>query len=258
MDFKLEIDLYLNSKKLAWAHSSQKNERYRLLMHGQSVMRDPEVVYKELHERGMKDHSIKTTFVRLSQFFQWLVDTDKIAPSKNPWKLFMKSHALLFKHAYRTERLKVSFDDAKRLIDAMPEDEYKAAAKQLLEGGLRYCELSTFDGQGVIGKGSKPRSVFLRDGLKDFRYHGSYSALYVRLKAVGLKPHTLRKLCATRFSTEAGISDVDICEIFGWESIETSKKYRQPQRREYLAAALQKAVSGSPFVMRETPHYNED
>lgn len=236
------VDEYLATKKLAWARSSQKNERYRLLLHGPRVLDEPAAVYQDLKER-MKDHSIKTTFVRLGQFFQWLVDTDKIAPSKNPWKLFMKSHALIFKHAYRTERLKVTFDDAKRLIDAMPEDEYKAAAKQLLEGGLRYCELRTFDGQGVIGKGSKPRSVFLRDGLKDFRYHGSYSALYVRLKAIGLKPHTLRKLCATRFSTEAGISDVDICEIFGWESIETSKKYRQPQRREYLAAALQKAVS---------------
>jgi integrase len=187
----------------------------------------------------MKPYSIKTTFVRLGQFHQWLMETDKIPPVKlNPWKHFIKANALLFKYSYQTERLKITYEEAKKLVESIQEDHYRHAAQQLLEGGLRYCELRTFDGEAVVGKGSKPRNVFLRDGLNDFRYHGSYTPLYKRLKALGLKPHTLRKLCATRFSTKSGVSDVDVCEVFGWESIETSKKYRQPQRRERLSALL--------------------
>lgn len=238
------VDEYIKSKRLAWARSSQRNERSRLNKHAASVLHEPKMVYEKLKQGGMCDHSIKTTFVRLGQFFQWMVDNDKIQPAKNPWKLFMKSHALIFKHAYQLERLNVTFEEAKgRIENEMVDPYYQQAARQLLEGGLRYCELRTFDGQAVIGKGSKPRAVFLREGLRDFRYRGSYSALYTRLKAVGLKPHTLRKLCATQFSNQPGVTDIDTCEVFGWESIETSKKYRQPKRREHLAGLLQGAVS---------------
>ncbi len=228
---------YIDSKKLAWARTSQKNEFLRLRKHGASVMESPNDVYEHL-KKTMKPYSIKTTFVRLGQFLQWMIDDDKILPMKNHWKVFIKTNALLFKHAYQSERLNVTYEQAKELVDSITEDQYRQAAQQLLEGGLRYCELRTFDGEAVIGKGSKPRSVFLRDALKGFRYRGSYSPLYTRLKALGLKPHTLRKLCATRFSTKVGVSDVDVCEVFGWESIETSKKYRQPQRREVLSALL--------------------
>ncbi len=200
-------------------------------------MANPKEVY-EILSKFMKPYSIKTTFVRLGQFLQWQIDVDKIAPIKNHWKVFLKTHALLFKHAYQSERLTVTYDEAKKLVESITEDQYRQAAQQLLEGGLRYCELRTFDGEAVVGKGSKPRSVFLRPDLSMFRYRGSYTPLYRRLKSLGLKPHTLRKLCATRFSTKVGVSDVDVCEVFGWESIETSKKYRQPQRRERLSELL--------------------
>lgn len=236
------INCYLLSKRNAWARTSLKNERSRLNKHGPRVYEDPETVYEALRASGMCNHSIKTTFVRLGQFFQWLVDEDKIAPAKNPWKRFIKANALQFKYAYKTERLTVTFEEAKARIHTL-EDPYKTASLLLLEGGLRYCELRTFDGEQVIGKGSKPRSVYLREELRSFRWNGSYSALYVRLKEIGLKPHTLRKLCATQLSNQPGVSDIDICEVFGWESIETSKKYRQPKRRELLSGLLQKATS---------------
>ncbi len=232
------INEYIKSKKLAWARSSQKNELARLNKHGRNVMREPAEVYEELRKR-MKNYSIKTTFVRLGQFLEWMIEADKITPMKNPWKKFLKTNALLFKHAYQSERLTVTYDEAKALVDSITEDQYRLAAQQLLEGGLRYCELRTFDGEAVIGKGSKPRSVFLRPDLKCFRFRGSYTPLYKRLKSLGLKPHTLRKLCATRFSSLPNVNDIDTCEVFGWESIETSKKYRQPKRREHLAQLME-------------------
>ncbi len=232
------VNEYIDSKKMAWARTSQKNERYRLKKHGHNVLSDPKQVYEEL-KKTMCNYSIKTTFVRLGQFLQWMIDNDKILPCKNHWKVFLTTHALLFKHAYQSERLKISYDEAKALVDSITEAQYRQAAQQLLEGGLRYCELRTFDGEAVIGKGSKPRSVFLRPDLSTFRYRGSYTPLYKRLKERGLKPHTLRKLCATRFSQLPGVNDIDTCEVFGWESIETSKKYRQPKRREHLSNLMQ-------------------
>jgi hypothetical protein len=235
------VEQYIASKKLAWARTSQKNELARLKKHGGKVLEPPATVYLELSKQ-MKPYSVKTTFTRLGQFFEWLVDNDKIPLAKNPWKAFMKSHALLFKHAYQTERLTVTFTEAKERIEQI-ELPYRLAALQLLEGGMRYCELRTFDGDQVIGKGSKPRKVFLREELKKFKYTGCYSALYTRLKAVGLKPHTLRKLCATEFTRQPGVTDVDTMRFFGWNDIGTSAKYRQSMHDEKLRDVIQNVVN---------------
>lgn len=233
---------YISSKKMAWARTTQRNELARLLKHGHRVLESPELVYPEL-TKTMKPYSIKTTLSRLSLFFDWLVDNDKIPAAKNPWKAFLNTNALLFKYAYQIERLTVTFDEAKALIGTMPDYAHRMASLQLLEGGLRYCELRTFDGKQVIGKGSKPRMVFLRPELALFRYTGSYSALYIRLVAVGLKPHTLRKLCATEFSRNPKVKDQDTCKVFGWSSIETSLKYRQPHQDKQLGEMLQEVVN---------------
>ncbi len=238
------VDDYIETKKHAWARTSIKNERSRLLFHGPRVLDAPADVYESLKKR-QTNHSIKTTFTRLGQFYDFLTETEKIPPSKqNPWKSFLKTNANLFKHAYQVERLKVTFHEAKALIQLI-EEPYRSAAYQLLEGGLRYCELKTFDGEKVIGKGSKPRAVFLREELKKFRYTGSYSALFVRLKAVGLKPHSLRKLCATEFTRQSGVTDVDTMRVFGWNDIGTSAKYRQALHDSKLSAMLQNVVDGA-------------
>lgn len=235
------VDEYINSKKLAWSRSSIRNELYRLRYHGPAVLEDPKKVYARLSPK-MTNYSIKTTFTRLGLFYQFLVDTDKIPAAKNPWRLFLEENALLFKHAYQIERLTVTFDEAKERIMTL-EYEHKMASLQMLEGGLRYCELRTFDGVKVLGKGSVPRNVFLRDELKAFRFTGSYTPLYKALVSVGLKPHTLRKLCATEFSRHPKVKDQDICKTFGWSSIETSLKYRQPYADTQLSEMLQTVVS---------------
>src|SRR3990167_10955989 len=181
------VDDYISSKKLAWARTSLKNERARLNKHGGRVLDEPSVVYADLKTR-MKPYSIKTTFVRLGKFYEYLVENDKIPALKNPWKAFLTTNAMLFKHAYQTERLQVTYAEARARIDGIIDPSWRQASLQLLEGGLRYCELRTFDGERVIGKGSKPRAVFLSDDLNKFKYTGSYTALYKSLKQVDLKP----------------------------------------------------------------------
>lgn len=238
---ELWVDEYIAGKKLAWARTSIKNERYRLRFHGPHIFDPPAQYYLELSKR-QTNHSIKTTLTRLGMFYQFLVENEKIPPtSKNPWKAFLVSHALLFKHSYVPERLKVTYKEAMERIQTM-EHPYRLAALQMLESGMRYCELRTFDGEKCIGKGSKTRYIYLRDELRNFRYRGSYSALFVRLKALGLKPHSLRKLCATEFCNQPGANDMDLCEVFGWESIETSYRYRQPKKVDHLKKLLQNVV----------------
>ena len=235
-----QVDEYISSKQLSWSKTTITTERSRLRAHVVHVDSNPEIVYKKLSET-MKPYTIKTTFIRLGEFYQWLMETGQRQMGINPWKRFMESHANLFKHVYQSERLEITYDEAKSKILSIQVESLRTAALQLLEGGLRSCELSTFDGNSVTGKGGKRRMVFLRPGLAEFRFTGTYPELYGALKAVGLKPHTLRKLCATAFGSQAGVNDIDIKEVFGWESIETSAKYRQPKRQEQLAGLLKKA-----------------
>jgi integrase len=244
LDFPELIDQYIKSKKLAWARTSQKNERARLNKHGKHVLDAPKEYYDFL-KTYMKAYSIKSTFTRLGKFYEFLVKIKTIPFSENPWKTFLSDNALLFKYSYQTERLKVTYHEARIRILTIEEYQYRMAALQMLEAGLRYCELRTFDGERVIGKGSKPRAVFMRAELKLFRYSGSYTPLFKILKSHGLKPHTLRKLCATELSNRPGVSDVDIMEVFGWNDIGTSAKYRQPMRKEKLSAMLNDVVESA-------------
>lgn len=237
MNFDTLVSEYVGGKKMSWARSTQRNERSRLRVHGPKVLDNPLSVYDGL-TKTMVPYSIKTTFSRLSLFWEFLADSEKIPPGRNPWKNFLTTNALLFKYAYQIERVKITYDEAKVRIDSMPSYAHRMASFQMLEAGLRYCELWTFDGKRVIGKGGKPRAVFMRADLALFRYTGSYTSLYKRLKAVGLKPHTLRKLCATEFSRNPKIKDQDTCKVFGWSSIETSLKYRQPYEDEQLGEIL--------------------
>ncbi len=244
MNYLELTDQYIKSKKLAWARTSLKNERARLMKHGMHVLDDPGEYYQILKQR-MTAYSIKSTFTRLGKFYEYLVETDHIpASKKNPWKSFLTDNALQFKYSYQPERLKINFKEAKLRVNTL-EYQYKMASLQLLEAGLRYCELRTFDGVRVIGKGSKPRAVFMSPELKLFRYTGSYTPLYKALVAVGLKPHSLRKLWATELSRHPDMKDQDLCKLAGWSSIETSIKYRQPHNDELLGVMIDSVVNNS-------------
>jgi integrase len=203
----------------------------------------PEVVFEKL-QKTMKPYSLKTTFIRLGEYYQWLMENGKKKPGLNPWKLFMKTHANLFKYVYQPEELEVTFDEARERILAIGNEDLRAAALQLLEGGLRSCELQTFDGKTVIGKGGKPREVYLDEQIATFRFTGTYSQLQYALKQVGLKPHTLRKLCFTEFSRLDGVTDIDIMKAGGWNTIETSAKYRQAQKRDVINSLFKKVRGG--------------
>lgn len=226
------IDRYLESKALAWSPTTLKSERSRLRMLPPSLISEPAKLYTHLLEKcGRKPYTIKTTFVRLSDFSDWLLahgHTDR----PNTVRSFLQTHSRLFKHAYKAERLEVTYEEAQVKLNSIGCREVREKAQQLLAGGLRFRESSTICKGQVIGKGGKPRDVFLPAEL-EHPIDCSYSQLYRALKKLGLKPHGLRKLAATRWA-EAGARTDEILLLGGWESMETVTKYVQPRKKEEL------------------------
>jgi integrase len=235
------ISKYIESKQYAWAKTTLYTEHSRLLAHAHLADVEPLKAFISLKDGGMKVYSIKTTLMRISDYYQWLIDNNHKPVGPNPFKLFFRSHANLFKYSYQPERLEITYAEAMERIEGIADSNLRAAARQLLEAGLRSCELKTINHEQVVGKGGKPREVFLPQDLKTFRYKGSYAQLYYALKKVGLKPHTLRKLCATEFSRQKGMTLIDSMESFGWSSMGTPAKYFQPEVAEKRGAAMRKA-----------------
>ena len=237
------IDQYIEGKKLAWATTTQKSEVARLRSVALYINVSPEALYKHLNTQGYKPYSIKTYFTRVGEFYQWLIEEGH-APEgvrKNPFKAFIKTNAKLFKHAYQKETLDVGYEEAVRRINRLGCGETKAKAFELLATGMRYSESNTQIDGWIIGKGGKRRRVYRPESLPSAtKFTRSYTTFYDNLKAVGLKPHTLRKLAATRY-VERGAKEADLMALMGWSSIGTAASYLQAKRDEELSQLVTEA-----------------
>lgn len=230
-----QINQYIDSKKLAWAPSTLRSEARRLSAVAPLVTEqghNPEAIYNLLVAKGMAAYSIKTLFIRLSDFYAWLAPSDA-----NPYRGFMEENRRLFKHVYQKERINVTFEQAFSLCSSIKEKKIRIKALQLLTTGMRYnesCRLNLETGI-TIGKGNKPRRIYLAEQLKQEVTGLSYSTFARRLKEeTGLKPHTLRKLAATEILNR-GASLQDLMELMGWSNISTASSYLQPSQEDKLA-----------------------
>ena len=61
------------------------------------------------------------------------------------------------------------------------------------------------------------------------------------LAKIGLKPHSLRKLLATKLS-RSNMTYTDICAIFGWSSLATAQKYLQPLKEDQLKQKMKEIL----------------
>lgn len=234
LELREQVDNYVESKKFAWSQATVRSERSRLMALVDLVDVEPSAVYTKLKER-YKPYTTKTQFIRLGEFYNWLIKQGLRGPA-NPFKNFLEEYRNLFKHVYEKERLNVTYQEATQLIDRLECRESKEKAKALLTSGLRWAESRTQADGWVLGKGGKRRRVY----GPSVEYRLSYSTFRSRLAAIGLKPHTLRKLAATRLA-EAGARPQDLMEVFGWSSMETAGKYLQAQRERELEALVTKA-----------------
>lgn len=221
------IEAYLKDHETAWAPSTLKSEAARLRS-CPTDLTDPEALYVALQSKA--PYTIKTTFIRVVNLERWA----RVEPRFARW---MEKHGRRFKHIYAKEEIKITYEEAVRRIEGL-KGRARFHAIGLLRSGVRLDEsYRVYDGK-VTGKGGKVRKVY--GTIKETEAKSTFAR---KLKAVGLKPHTLRKLCATRLA-EKGATPADLCSIFGWSSIETAYAYLMPKEESKLAALVAAAQEG--------------
>jgi integrase len=232
---KTLIEAYLKDKENSWAQSTLKSEASRLAKIADLIAQGPKKLHEGLLAQGKEPYTIQTTFIRVICFADWMVANGH-APT-NEFAIFKDKNANFFKQAYQTEKLEVTEEQARAAIADIKHETIRALAKNMLDAGLRASEAlqPTVDGT-VLGKGSKRRKVFTTEQVTDLS-NVNYKKLYYELKKVGLKPHSLRKLAATRASRNGALPE-DMCAIFGWSKFETASKYLQAAKDEVLENLL--------------------
>lgn len=219
------IEAYLKDHETAWAPSTLKSESARLRRLSPHLDLTPEALHEHLIKAGKKPYTIKTTFIRL-------VDLERWAGLDKRFARYMEKHGRRFKHLYVKEEVKITYAEAYKRIMGLGSP-CREHALGMLQCGVRISESYNVQAGEVIGKGGKPRKVY-----GTIKETAAKSTLTRKLKAVGLKPHMLRKLCATRLA-EKGASPADLCKVFGWTSIETAYQYLQPKDDARLAAYME-------------------
>lgn len=223
---------YLETKESAWASSTWRSERSRLNAVSIYLGKTPAEVHK-IAKKTMKPYTVKTLFIRLADMESW-------SKKDYGYRKYLHTHKNLFKHAYHKKEIGVDYETAVEAIRGLPgTDPARAHSLGILRTGCRLDESYRVSDGIVKGKGGKSRKIF---GTIEVTV--PKSTLSRKLKAVGLTPHMLRKLCATRLA-EKGASPADLCKVFGWSSISTAYRYLQPKDDAKLAALMEAGEKGS-------------
>lgn len=207
-----------------------RSESSRLYANSQLLHLQPEELCQRLSLQ-MKPYAAKTTLIRIADYKAFTGDVTL--------RNFLRNNRKRFQNAYEKERLNVNYNGALRALEQIKDTRIRNLCYELLFSGARISELLSHKHGQVVGKGGRIRTLFLRDSLR--HYAGcSYSEVYKSLKAVGLKPHTLRKLAATRMA-EMGFREADLMRVMGWSQISTAACYLQPKRDEEIRRRLLEA-----------------
>lgn len=241
---------YLEEQDSVWDSKTYKSESSKAKTVARAVDKSGFVgneFYKELKKLGYKPYTIKSLVQTASRIYAFGQDAGMLNKFNNPFKDFLIKSPQVFRNAYKSERITVTFDEVKsRLQLAQADEETKKFIIALLDSGLRIDEAYKVNHatSSVIGKGNKERFVVFNYCPPTTPAAKLPSQWKVRqvLKSCGLKPHTLRKVLATKLSRDSDFSHKDIMQIFGWNSIETASKYFQSQTEEELKAKLLKAT----------------
>jgi len=236
-------DSYLDFHRTAWTDACYKSEAARLKKIIHIIKTEAGLSGNELHKalikRAYGTYTIKTMLIRAASYYDHGAKKGVFPSITNPFKDEMQRSRTAMNRAYRPERLKIDFDKAKELINTITDTGIKDFCLALLHSGLRIDEAYNVNHEtkSVVGKGGIERTVF-------FDYQGPLPSEYrVRsaLKELGLKPHSLRKLLATKLSRN-GFSHADIKRIFGWSSIATADKYFQSKMDDQIRESLKEAL----------------
>lgn len=211
---------FLKEKELAWAETTMKVESARLSKYLPQISCGPRDLWDSLQSK--KPYYRLVTWNRVCEFISWALPSDP-----NRFEEFKTKNKRLFKNCYQKKKINISFSEAESRIKTSPlSTPLKQKALELLYTGMRYKESFTRNASNeILGKGNKPRKVY-SSFKPQKKYKKSYHSFYRGLKKIGLTPHMLRKLAATR-AAEKGAKPHELCEIFGWSNISTGYWYFQ-------------------------------
>lgn len=199
-------------------------------------------LYQGLKINGYHPHTIKKLVLTASAYVAWGIKNQvKGFGPLNTYADLILTSPQLFRNAYKPERLKVDFDEALERIKSIAQENVKEACLALLKSGLRIHEafLVNTETSSVIGKGDKLRYV-----VWTYPPHlkmPTEGQIRYALKKIGLKPHSLRKLLATKLA-RSNMRHTEIMQLMGWSSFETASKYIQPLNEEQLKRSLEEAL----------------
>ncbi len=213
---------YIDDQKLAWAPTTLKSEKARLRAVAEHLDGDPMNLWTALSTRGA--YTRLTAWQRVTHFWMWCQEHGYAKEGANPYETFRTKNARQFKGAYKRKTPTITFDQARALCESLPDPAIRRRALTILGSGLRYAESGSVKADGtVVGKGSKIRTIYSPD-VDGPEFTGTYFHFRKALATVGLKPHDLRKLFATRL-VELGCNEHDLKELMGWQDIRMAQYY---------------------------------
>lgn len=190
-------------------------------------------------EQNQRPYTRVTTWTRVVDFYKWLLANGHVT-GENEYERFRHTNQRLFKHCYQPRFPQHSFAQAKGLVAKLADPAAAELGKFLLSNGARYSESVKCSGSSTVGKGNKTRTLYGRE----FQGTGdriSYCTFRRHLKKCGLRPHDLRKLCATELVAQ-GVGEADLCKIMGWTSMATAKSYLIPKKDQEIKAIFERML----------------
>lgn len=226
---KTHIEAYLRYHENAWAPTTMRTAR-SILKKVEDHIDTPEELHRWLttdQSCNFGAYTVHTMFIRVRHLESW-------AQLEPLFKTYMATHRNKFINAYVKKEVKVTYDEALARINQL-DPVHRGHALSLLSTGLRISESYAVQDDGLVkGKGGKIRRVYGKISKTVPK-----TTLWRKLRNVGLKPHDLRKLFATRL-VERGATAADLCKVMGWSDIRTAYQYLQAKdeaRLESLVAS---------------------
>lgn len=238
MDMVQQIEAYLASKSNSCAASTLSGMGRRLKPIAASLNGDPHALWAVL-EAKYSPYTRVTLWVTVTSFWDWMIEEGH-TDGPNRYTEFRKRNRNFFKNTYARRAVEFTYEEVREKVLGIDDDATREKALQLLTGGLRYTESKTLTPDGyLMGKGASPRKAY----VAPVDYRQSYSTFLREMKKVGITPHVLRKVTATKLGRV--MDDITLMEVFGWKSIETSKFYRQPMKEAETRKIIDEELHGS-------------
>ena len=227
-----DVSDYLSEKQSVWTADTYNSTAARLARYKPEVA--PTDIYNSLVKEGYSPYYTKIVFINLCSLMDWLLAHGRAPWPTNRYKEFMEKNRQLFRNAYEDKYATITWQEFLDEYQQADSDMRKALAL-LGFSGCRLCELATFDGTTVVGKGGKRRRVYLPNDAACSPVELSGIQIRRRLR---YNPHSYRKLAADQWA-RSGVDIKTIQKLLGHTSLASTQRYLRPMGEDELQSKLE-------------------